>query len=88
MATLAQGFLGPPPPLVAHGGDWQWYHWLWLYVPIVIYLMICFTLFAVGRSEHKGGWKFFFQQIDNSLERATGFPGWAMAGSLSGLMAL
>jgi len=88
MATLAEGFLGPPPPLVAHGGDWQWYHWLWLYVPIVIYLMICFTLFAFGRSEHKGGWKFFFQQIDNSLERATGFPGWAMAGSLSGLMAL
>lgn len=88
MPTLAQGFLGPPPPMVARGGDWGWYHWLWLFIPIVVYLMICFTLFAFGRSEHKGGWKFFFQQIDNSLERATGFPGWAMAGSLSGLMAL
>lgn len=88
MGTLAQGFLGPPPPMIARGGDIEWFHWLWLFVPIGVYLMICFTLFAVGRSEKGGGWKFFFQQIDNSLERATRFPGWAMAGSLSGLMAL
>jgi hypothetical protein len=88
VGTLAQGFLGPPPAQVARGGDWEWFHWLWLLVPIVVYLMICFTLFAFGRSDKKGSWKFFFQQIDDSLERATGFPGWAMAGSLSGLMAL
>jgi hypothetical protein len=88
MEALAQGFLGPPPPMLARGADMQWFHWLWLMVPIGVYLMICFTLFAFGRSDKKTGWKFFFQQIDNSLERATGFPGWAMAGSLSGLMAL
>jgi hypothetical protein len=88
MGALAQGFLGPPPAMIARGGDWEWFHWLWLFVPVAVYLMICFTLFAVGRSDKKGGWKFFFQQIDDSLERATGYPGWAMAGSLSGLMAL
>jgi hypothetical protein len=85
---LLDGFLGPTPPQLARGADEQWFHWLWLFVPIGVYLMICFGLFAFGRSDKKGSWKFFFQQIDNSLERATGFPGWAMAGSLSGLMAL
>ncbi len=67
---------------------WGYDAWLWLVVPIGIYCVCSLALFAFGRSERPGFSNFFFGQISDSLRRLTGFPGWAMAGVLSGLLFL
>jgi hypothetical protein len=68
---------------------WSWDAWLYLAVPLGLYSVISLGLFAFGRNEDPGNFVgFFFRQVSDSLERATGFPGWAMAGALTGLMFL
>jgi len=48
------------------------------------------SLFVAGHSSEEPGYfvGFFFREISDSLNRLTGFPGWAMAGALTGLMFL
>ena len=67
---------------------WGYDAWLWLVVPIGIYCVSSLALFAFGRNDRPGFSNFFFGQISDSLRRLTGFPGWAMAGVLSGLLFL
>jgi len=64
--------------------------WLWLVVPIGIYCGVSLSLFVAGHSheEPENFVGFFFREISDSLHRLTGFPGWAMAGALTGLMFL
>ncbi|HEU5001493.1 MAG TPA: hypothetical protein VFW71_01775 [Actinomycetota bacterium] len=57
-------------------------------IPIAFYLACVGLLAFYGRSEEKNPFKYFFGSIADSLERLTGFQGWAMAGALTGLMAL
>jgi hypothetical protein len=76
-------------PILAASGGWTWRSWLWLVVPLGIYSVISLALFAVGRRRDPDSFAdFFFGQISDSLRRATGFAGWAMAGVLSGLLML
>jgi hypothetical protein len=73
----------------AVSSGWTWRSWLYLVVPVGIYCVITLGLFAAGRGEEPGSLVgFFFRQVADSLERATGFPGWAMAAALSGLLML
>jgi hypothetical protein len=75
--------------MLAVSPGWTWASWLWLVVPIGIYCTITLILFAFGRADEPGSLVgFFFRQVADSLERATGFPGWAMAGALTGLLML
>jgi hypothetical protein len=67
---------------------WGYDAWAWLVVPIGVYCVCSLALFAFGRNERPGFSNFFFGQISDSLRRLTGFPGWAMAGVLSGLLFL
>ncbi|MEA2704054.1 MAG: hypothetical protein QOD63_1999, partial [Actinomycetota bacterium] len=64
---------------------WGWGAWAWLMVPLGIYAVVSLLLFAMGRTNGPGFSDFFFGNISDSLRRATGFPGWSMAGVLSGL---
>ncbi|HEX7277562.1 MAG TPA: hypothetical protein VF244_09340 [Acidimicrobiales bacterium] len=67
---------------------WGYDAWAWLVVPIGFYCVCSLALFAAGRRDGPGFGNFFFGQISDSLRRLTGFPGWAMAGVLSGLLFL
>ena len=79
----------PHAPMMAVSPGWTWESWLWLVVPIAIYCVVTLFLFAFGRADQPGSLTgFFFRQVADSLERATGFPGWAMAGALTGLLML
>ena len=79
----------PQAPMMAVSQGWTWESWLWLVVPIAIYCATTLVLFAFGRADKPGSFTgFFFRQVADSLERATGFPGWAMAGVLTGLLML
>ncbi len=69
-------------------GAWGYDAWAWLVIPIGVYCVCSLTLFAFGRNDGPGFSNFFFGQISDSLRRLTGFPGWAMAGVLSGLLFL
>ncbi|MGI9033712.1 MAG: hypothetical protein ACR2HY_08545 [Acidimicrobiales bacterium] len=72
--------------LLVVSGGWTWDKWLYLVVPLGLYSAISLALFAFGRpSDPTNFVGFFFGQVADSLERATGFPGWAMAGALTGL---
>ena len=76
-------------PILAASPGWTWRSWLWLVVPLGIYSVVSLGLFAAGRRRDPSSFAdFFFGQISDSLRRATGFPGWAMAGVLSGLLFL
>lgn len=69
---------------VAHGiGTWAW-----LFVPVTAYVVITGALAVTGRSTERDAVIHFMSRISYSLRRLTGFPGWAMAGVLSSLMAL
>ncbi|MDQ3932275.1 MAG: hypothetical protein M3252_05495, partial [Actinomycetota bacterium] len=63
--------------------------WMYVALPLWFYAVCVLGLLGAGRTEFRGSpVKFFFRQISDGLERLTGFPGWAMAGVLSGLMML
>ena len=70
--------------------QWGWNAWAWLVIPLAIYGLTSLTLFAFGRTYvgETNPLKFFFGQIGDTLQRVTGYPGWSMAGTLSGLMML
>ncbi|MGI8983624.1 MAG: hypothetical protein ACR2HM_03685 [Acidimicrobiales bacterium] len=68
--------------------EWGWSAWAWLVIPLSIYGLTSLTLFAFGRTDETNPVKFFFGQIGDTLQRITGFPGWSMAGVLSGLIML
>ena len=76
------------PVLAATQTAWGWGAWAWLVLPLASYGLISLTLFALGHSNETNPIKFFFGQISDSLERITGYPGWSMAGVLSGLLML
>ncbi|HET9443066.1 MAG TPA: hypothetical protein VFO65_07065, partial [Acidimicrobiales bacterium] len=64
-------------------------HWFYVGWPYVMYGAIVLVLLA--RGEHgdlRNPVRIFFRRISWSLERATGYPGWAMAGVLTGLHSL
>ena len=68
---------------------YPWNQWAWLVIPLVSYGLISIMLFAFGRTDpDRDVVRFFFGQISETLRRITGFPGWAMAGVLSGLLFL
>lgn len=63
--------------------------WLIVFAPFQLYLVIVMTLVCFGEhGEERNPIKQFFRRISYSLERATGYPGWVMAGALSGLSML
>lgn len=69
--------------------EWGWSAWAWLVIPLAIYGLTSLTLFAFGRTnDMRNPLTFFFGQIGDTLRRITGYPGWAMAGVLSGLIML
>ena len=65
-----------------------WNDWFYVVAPFLFYLAVVYVLVAMGRSDKKNILPQFFDRISNSLHRATGYPGWAMAGALSGLLVL
>ncbi len=67
---------------------WGWGAWGWLVVPLGVYGLSCLALFAFGHTDETNPLRFFFGQISDTLERITGYPGWSMAGVLSGLIML
>ncbi|MDQ4091821.1 MAG: hypothetical protein M3163_16220, partial [Actinomycetota bacterium] len=68
--------------------EWGWSSWAWLVIPLASYGLVSLTLFAFGRTDETNPIRFFFGQISDSLQRFTGFPGWSLAGVLSGLIML
>ncbi|MDP9071196.1 MAG: hypothetical protein M3N68_07900, partial [Actinomycetota bacterium] len=67
----------------------SWDHWLHVAAPFGVYVVAVLALFATGdHGEERNPLKIFFLSISSSLERITGYPGWAMAGVLSGLTLL
>ena len=63
--------------------------WFIVFAPFQLYLIIVVTLVCFGEhGEERNPLRQFFRRISYSLERATGYPGWAMAGALSGLAML
>ncbi|HVL06591.1 MAG TPA: hypothetical protein VM388_11415 [Acidimicrobiales bacterium] len=68
--------------------EWGWSAWAWLVIPLAVYGLTSLTLFAFGRTDETNPVKFFFGQIGDTLQRITGYPGWSMAGTLSGLVML
>ena len=63
--------------------------WFIVFAPFQLYLVIVVALVCFGEhGEERNLLKQFFRRISYSLERATGYAGWAMAGALSGLAML
>ena len=63
--------------------------WFIVFAPFQLYLVIVVALVCFGEhGEERNPFKQFFRRISYSLQRATGYPGWAMAGALSGLSML
>ena len=66
-----------------------WDHWMYVIVPFEFYAVVVLGLVLAGdHGEERNPVKIFFRRISFSLERLTGYPGWAMAGVLSGLLVL
>ena len=66
-----------------------WDHWLYVGAGFFIYVVCVMALFAFGdHGEERNPVKIFFLSISSTLERITGYPGWSMAGVLSGLNVL
>lgn len=65
-----------------------WDDWFYVVAPFLFYLTVVYFLTAFGRSEKTNILPHFFDRISDSLRRSTGYPGWAMAGALSGLLIL
>ena len=85
---VAQAVNNPISQQIPRQEYWPSSYWLVVLIPIAFYLAIVGLLAFYGRSEEKNPFKYFFGAISDSLERLTGVQGWAMAGALTGLMAL
>ncbi|MDQ3826887.1 MAG: hypothetical protein M3325_14625, partial [Actinomycetota bacterium] len=68
--------------------------WAYVIVPFLFYGGLVAVLSLLGWESalranlQRNPLVIFFKTISAGLERATGYPGWAMAGALSGLWAL
>ncbi len=68
--------------------------WIYVITPFIIYGAIVLALSVLGLESsfrvhlQRNPLVIFFKSISAGLERVTGYPGWAMAGALSGLWAL
>ncbi len=63
--------------------------WFYVFAPLQVYLITVAVLAAYGdHGAETNILRIFFRRISDSLERWTGFAGWAMAGALSGLVML
>ncbi|MGH9280059.1 MAG: hypothetical protein ACRD12_18420, partial [Acidimicrobiales bacterium] len=63
--------------------------WFYVFAPFQIYLMIVGALVIFGEhGDERNFVKQFFRRISYSLETCTGYPGWAMAGAMTGLLML
>ena len=63
--------------------------WPYVAAPFVFYFFTVFWLLLMGEhGEERNPIRAFFRRISYSLERLTGYPGWCMAGALSGLLVL
>jgi len=63
--------------------------WPFVAAPFVFYFFTVFWLLVMG--SHEGltnPIRMFFRRISTAMEDVTGYPGWAMAGALSGLLVL
>jgi len=63
--------------------------WPFVAAPFVFYFFTVFWLLCMG--DHEGETnpiRMFFRRISTAMEDVTGYPGWAMAGVLSGLLVL
>jgi hypothetical protein len=65
-----------------------WSDWFYVVAPFIFYLAVVDILLFYGDSEKKHLIANFFGKISDGLRKATGYPGWAMAGALSGLLVL
>ncbi|HUR17981.1 MAG TPA: hypothetical protein VMZ51_03470 [Acidimicrobiales bacterium] len=60
--------------------------WVYVMAPFWLYGIIVLALLAFGSNgEATNPVTMFFKRISTSLENATGFPAWSMAGALTGL---
>jgi hypothetical protein len=68
--------------------------WAYVIVPFLVYggIVAALSLFGwdagMRANLHRNPLLIFFKMISAGLERVTGYPGWAMAGGLSGLWSL
>ncbi|HEX6596322.1 MAG TPA: hypothetical protein VF045_05270 [Acidimicrobiales bacterium] len=63
--------------------------WFYVFAPLQVYLITVAVLVCYGdHGAETNPLKIFFKRISTCLERWTGFPGWSMAGTLTGLVAL
>lgn len=63
--------------------------WPFVAAPFVFYFFTVFWLLVMG--DHEGltnPIRMFFRRISTAMEDVTGYPGWTMAGALSGLLVL
>ena len=63
--------------------------WPFVAAPFVFYFFTVFWLLVMG--DHEGltnPIRMFFRRISTAMEDLTGYPGWTMAGALSGLLVL
>jgi hypothetical protein len=64
-------------------------HWLYVATPFVFYGLVVLGLALFGEhGEERNPIAIFFRRISWTLERLTGYPGWAVAGALSALLML
>ena len=63
--------------------------WPFVAAPFIFYFFTVFWLLVMGdHGDERNIVRAFFKRISNSLENVTGYPGWCMAGALSGLLVL
>ena len=66
-----------------------WSDWFYVAAPFQIYGIIVVVLACYGdHGSETNILRIFFRRISDCLERWTGFPGWTMAGGLTGLLML
>ncbi|MGH9156693.1 MAG: hypothetical protein ACRD1K_12850, partial [Acidimicrobiales bacterium] len=64
-------------------------HWIYVGWLLVVYGTISLALALIGTHDDlTNPVRIFFRRISNALRQGTGYPGWSMAGALSGLAML
>ncbi len=75
--------------LAVAAGATTWDHWLYVTVPFVVYVVTVLGLVLTGEPGQRTDiMSVLCDPISSSLRRLTGYPGWAMAGVLTGLFLL
>ncbi|MGI9120344.1 MAG: hypothetical protein ACR2G7_09545, partial [Acidimicrobiales bacterium] len=77
------------PVLGAAAATTTWDHWLYVTVPFALYILAVLALVIAGAPSDKTDIvSVLCLPISSSLRRLTGYPGWTMAGVLTGLFLL